>query len=129
MPLNLDNASYAPWEAYFRTKLANAVYANYLSRRLRNDGILTASVHPGAVTTELFKLPWPILPIFNFFSRPFWKTSWEGAQTTMYTVLAAKLKSGAYYADCKEKAPVPAVFDERVAEELIEASRKAVGFE
>ncbi len=37
------------------------------------------------------------------------------------------MKSGAYYADCKVKAPVPTVFDEKVAEELIEASRKAVG--
>ncbi len=59
--------------------------------------------------------------------RPILKTPWEGAQTTLYTVLATDLKSGAYYADCKVKAPVPAVFDEKVAEELIEASRKAVG--
>ncbi len=47
----------------------------------------------------------------------------------MYIVLAPNLKSGAYYADCKVKAPLPAVFDEKVAEELIEASRKAVGLE
>ncbi len=59
---------------------------------------------------------WPIL-----------KTPWEGAQTTVYTDLAADLKSGAYYADCKQKASLPAVFDETIAEELVEASRKAVG--
>ncbi len=59
--------------------------------------------------------------------RPILKTPWEGAQTTLYTVLATDLKSGAYYADCKEKAPLPAVFDEKIAEELVEASRKAVG--
>ncbi len=61
--------------------------------------------------------------------RPILKTPWEGAQTTLYTVLATDLKSGAYYADCKEKAPAPAVFDEKVAEELIDASRRAVGLE
>ncbi len=64
----------------------------------------------------------------SFVLRPFWKTPWEGAQTTLYTVLAADLQSGAYYADCKVKAPLPAVFDEKVADELIAASRKAVGF-
>ncbi len=53
----MDENSYTRWEAYFRTKLANAVYANYLSRRLKDDGILTASVHPGAVSTELLKFP------------------------------------------------------------------------
>ncbi len=53
----MDEDSYTRWEAYFRTKLANAVYANYLSRRLKNDGILTASVHPGGVATELLRIP------------------------------------------------------------------------
>ncbi len=53
----MDENSYTRWEAYFRTKLANAVYANYLSRRLKNDGILTASVHPGGVATELLRIP------------------------------------------------------------------------
>ncbi len=61
--------------------------------------------------------------------RPIRKTPWEGAQTTLYTVLAADLKSGAYYADCKVTEPVPAVFDEKVAEELVEASKKAVGLD
>ncbi len=67
----MDKTSYAPWEAYFRTKLANAVYAYDLSRRLKNDGILTASVHPGSVTTELLKLPW--LPLVRFERK--WKVN------------------------------------------------------
>ncbi len=65
----------------------------------------------------------------RFVTRPFFKTPWEGAQTTLYTVLTADLKSGAYYADCKVATPLPPVLDEKVAEELVEASRKAVGLE
>ncbi len=53
----MNETNFDSWEGYCRTKLANAVYANYLSRRLKDDGILTASVHPGAVSTELLKFP------------------------------------------------------------------------
>ncbi len=56
----MEEASYDSWQAYFRTKLANAVCANYLSRRLKDDGILTASLHPGAILTEIFKFQWPL---------------------------------------------------------------------
>ncbi len=56
----MEESSYDGWQAYFRTKLANAVYANHLSRRLKDDGILTASLHPGAVLTDIFKFPWPL---------------------------------------------------------------------
>ncbi|KAM7542761.1 hypothetical protein Aperf_G00000008115 [Anoplocephala perfoliata] len=129
LPLNVDRANYNRLQCYFRSKLANAMYAQYLSRRLESEGIQTASVHPGSVITELsrhisfFRID-PVMLL-----RPFVKNSWEGVQTTLYTVLTPKLNSGAYYADCAVAKTHPLVFDQKAQEELIAASRKAVGLE
>ncbi len=35
-------------------------------------------------------------------------------------------KFGAYYADCRVSTPHPDIFNEKLADELVEASRKAV---
>ncbi|KAM7541974.1 hypothetical protein Aperf_G00000008102 [Anoplocephala perfoliata] len=53
----------------------------------------------------------------------------EGAQTTLYTALTPKLNSEANYADCAVTKTHPLVFDQKVQEEPIVASRKAVGLE
>ncbi|VUZ41848.1 unnamed protein product, partial [Hymenolepis diminuta] len=53
LPLNVDEAHYNSLQCYFRSKLANAMYANYLSKKLLPTGIQTASVHPGGVMTEI----------------------------------------------------------------------------
>ena len=53
LPLNTPKESYEKHECYARSKLANAMYAHYLAKRLEADGIQTASVHPGLVRTEL----------------------------------------------------------------------------
>ncbi|KAM7542611.1 hypothetical protein Aperf_G00000008033 [Anoplocephala perfoliata] len=129
IPLNMEKDGYNRMESYSRTKLANAMYANYLSRSLSSFGILTASVHPGVVQTELFRSMKFIPGLINTVGRPFTKTPWQGAQTTLYTVLTPELKSGAYYADCAEGKAVKRVFDEAAQEELIAASRKAVGLD
>ncbi|KAM7541972.1 hypothetical protein Aperf_G00000008108 [Anoplocephala perfoliata] len=127
IPLNLDKAGYNPLQSYSRSKLANAMYAHYLSKSLASFGILTASVHPGAVHTEMFR----VIPFFsyipNILTRPLLKTPWEGAQTTLYTVLTPKLTSGAYFADCAEAKALPIVYDAAAAEELVSASHRAVG--
>ncbi|KAM7542130.1 hypothetical protein Aperf_G00000008163 [Anoplocephala perfoliata] len=127
IPLNMEKDGYSRFECYCRTKVANAMYANYLSKSLASFGILTASVNPGVVQTELFRFLGFFSLIPNILIRPFLKTPWEGAQTTLYTVLTPKLTSGAYFADCAEAKALPIVYDEAAAEELISASRKAVG--
>lgn len=70
------------------------------------DGVCVC-LHPGVVKTELTRymgmkvlilkvLLWPMVMIMI-------KTPWEGAQTTLYTVLEddENLEKGAYYSDCK----------------------------
>ena len=44
---------YSKWKAYGQSKTANALFANALSRRLKEHGGLAFSVHPGGIFTDL----------------------------------------------------------------------------
>jgi NAD(P)-dependent dehydrogenase (short-subunit alcohol dehydrogenase family) len=49
---NFERTEYSPWVAYGRSKTANALFARELARRM--DGqVLSFSVHPGGIVTEL----------------------------------------------------------------------------
>ncbi|CAI9092259.1 OLC1v1027452C1 [Oldenlandia corymbosa var. corymbosa] len=52
-----DPKWYISFLAYFQSKIANILHANELARRLKEDGVeITAnSVHPGVVTTNMFR--------------------------------------------------------------------------
>lgn len=50
---NFEQTPYEPWQAYGRSKTANALYALALDRRLKTRGVRAASVHPGGIQTEL----------------------------------------------------------------------------
>ncbi len=95
--------------SYSLSKLYNVLFTKALSERIGKRG-LSACLHPGVVRTELMreiqsdglkgklsKVALQILfPIWWLFS----KSSSEGNQTTMYTLLSDKVESGGYYADC-----------------------------
>jgi NAD(P)-dependent dehydrogenase (short-subunit alcohol dehydrogenase family) len=48
-----ERKPYSAWEAYGRSKSANALFAVELDRRLRARGVRANSVHPGVILTEL----------------------------------------------------------------------------
>ncbi|KAH9646978.1 Short-chain dehydrogenase TIC 32 [Citrus sinensis] len=52
-----DQSGYNRFSAYGQSKLANVLHTSELARRLKEDGVdITAnSVHPGAITTNLFR--------------------------------------------------------------------------
>ncbi|RUO88613.1 SDR family NAD(P)-dependent oxidoreductase [Corallococcus sp. AB018] len=102
---NLDgHRGYKPVAFYGQSKLANALFARELSRRLADRGICVNSLHPGAVRTSLTRsVGFPltlILPV----ARLFMKSVEEGAATQ--TLLAASPRvdglTGKYWADCQE---------------------------
>ena len=62
----------------------------------------------------------------------FWKTPWQGAQTTIYCAVSEEMEgvSGQYLADCKiKKLTNPQATDDTVGEKLWEASAQMVGLE
>ncbi|MGI9624391.1 MAG: SDR family NAD(P)-dependent oxidoreductase [Acidimicrobiales bacterium] len=48
-----EATEYNPWVAYGRSKSANALFARELARRAGDQGVLSYSVHPGAIMTDL----------------------------------------------------------------------------
>jgi NAD(P)-dependent dehydrogenase (short-subunit alcohol dehydrogenase family) len=50
---NFEHTEYSPWTAYGQSKTANALFARELARRGSSHGLLSFSVHPGGIITDL----------------------------------------------------------------------------
>lgn len=50
---NFESTEYSPWLAYGRAKTANALFARELANRYGDRGVLSYSVHPGGIVTDL----------------------------------------------------------------------------
>lgn len=117
---NFATAPYNAWIAYGRSKTANALFARELARRAGPAGLLSFSVHPGAIVTELGRhLTEELLIEVVADTRKraeaaagnegraevdelHFKTVEAGAATQVWAATAAELvdHNGAYLADC-----------------------------
>jgi NAD(P)-dependent dehydrogenase (short-subunit alcohol dehydrogenase family) len=93
--------------AYGASKLANILFAAELARREGGAGILSLSLHPGTIRTELARhIPFAdvLVPLATPITYILMKSPWEGAQTQLYALLAPRADlaahNGAYLADC-----------------------------
>jgi len=50
---NFETTEYSPWIAYGQSKTANALFARELAHRAGGRGLLSFSVHPGGIVTDL----------------------------------------------------------------------------
>lgn len=115
---NFERTEYSAWVAYGRSKTANALFARELARRAGSQGLLSFSVHPGAIPTDLGRhLTDELLNEMIEISRAraaehesagaegggiVWKTVESGAATQVWAATAPDLAdhNGAYLADC-----------------------------
>ena len=107
---------YSPWEAYGRSKSANALFARELANRYGDRGLLSFSVHPGGIITDLGRhLDEDLMADMAAFAKEraatagdpggaeiVWKTVEAGAATEVWAAVAPELvaHNGAYLADC-----------------------------
>jgi retinol dehydrogenase-13 len=144
--LHFERRKYDGWAAYAQSKLANVLHARQLARRLAGRGVTVVSVHPGWVRTNLVRSSMPVW-VQDFVLRPFLRLAgmiepWEGAQTTLYALLAPDVAahSGEYYSQrgmYRDRAankggwplrsPNPQAHDDAAAERLDAVSRQLVG--
>ncbi|GAB2265180.1 Short-chain dehydrogenase TIC 32, chloroplastic [Dionaea muscipula] len=111
-----NEAGYHRWTAYGRSKLANILHANELSRRLKEDGVqITANaLHPGVIATNLFrhlKILNSMSGAINVLGKFFMKNVQQGAATTCYLALHPQVNgvTGEYFMDSNlTKASEPA---------------------
>jgi len=132
--LELDNINsqrlFNRSKIYANTKLCNILFTRELAKRLANSGVTTYSLHPGVVNTNVWRsMRFPVKQIVTLLRRMWFKTSEEGAQTTLYCALADKIEplSGAYFSDCKEASTSAAAQDDLMATNLWDVSEDITG--
>jgi WW domain-containing oxidoreductase len=125
---NLDGRrSYQPFAFYAQSKLAAALYAKELSRRLAGRGIAVNSVHPGATKgTHLNKyLRWPWNMVLSV-AKLFMRNTQRGAATQALLAASPRVAgiSGEYWADCQIAEGSPLLTDDGLAQRLWEVSER-----
>jgi len=127
---NLDGSqSYRPFAFYAQSKLAAALYAKELSRRLMSRGIAVNSVHPGATKgTRLNKyLRWPLTFVLSV-AQLFMRNAQRGAATQALLAASPRVAgiTGEYWADCQIAAGNPLLTDDVLASRLWDVSERIV---
>ena len=130
--------NYDPIKCYTQSKLCNLLLTHELAKRLSTSSNVTVNaLHPGVIRTELgrylsLSYGW-IVNVFEILLTPFvywfFKSAYEGAQTTIYCVVSEDLKgcTGKYFSDCKEKAVLPFASSDGDSLRLWEISEKLCG--
>ena len=92
------------------------------------------ALHPGVVRTEILRnfrilQMWILRPVLWFVMYFFFKTTYGGAQTSVYCAVAEELKniSGEYFKDCALKECNVLAKDDALAEELWKQSEQLTG--
>src|SRR4051812_21449598 len=131
---------YNPRRSYQRTKLANAVFAVELDRRLRAAGSPVKSVfaHPGYSATNLQSTgPTGIAKaMMKISNRLIAQSAERGALPTLYAATAPGVEGGEYYGPDgpgefrgypKRSKAIPTAYDETIASRLWEVSEELTG--
>ncbi|XP_022922238.1 short-chain dehydrogenase TIC 32, chloroplastic-like isoform X1 [Cucurbita moschata] len=96
-----DESRYNKMQAYGQSKLSNILHANELTRRFKEEGVnITAnSLHPGIITTNLFRHFNYGNGLANTVGKLIFKNVQQGAATTCYVALHPQVKgvSGEYF--------------------------------
>jgi len=115
--INFESSGYDKWQAYGQSKTANALFANALSRRLKETGGLAFSVHPGGIFTPLQRhLPKEEMVMLGWINedetptelaKQGFKTPEQGCSTSLWAATSELLleKPGVYCEDCNISAP------------------------
>jgi len=127
---NLDGRRfYNPFAFYGQSKLAMALYAKELSRRLAGRGIAVNSVHPGATkgTGLNHYLSLPLRTVLAA-ARLFMKSPARGAATQALLAASPRVAgiSGEYWSNCRIATGNPLLNDARIAKRLWAVSEEIV---
>jgi retinol dehydrogenase 12 len=113
--------------AYGRSKLANVLFTYELARRLDSKIVTVNAVHPGRVSTDIWKSSFSIFgPALKYFMSFFSLTPTEGADTLVYLASSIEVAgvTGKYFYKRKAIASSPLSYDEAAAGRLWEVSER-----
>jgi NAD(P)-dependent dehydrogenase (short-subunit alcohol dehydrogenase family) len=102
---HLNPIDVMPGYLYYVSKYANIMFAMELAKRLKGSNITVNFLHPGMIDSGIWRnVPFP-LSVGMAFMKEFFKTTVEGAQTTLYLACSEQVNgvTGTYFYDCKEQ--------------------------
>jgi NAD(P)-dependent dehydrogenase (short-subunit alcohol dehydrogenase family) len=125
---NLNPIDTFPGYLYYVSKGVNVMFALELAKRLKGTNITVNFLHPGMIDSGIWRnIPFPIsIPLA--FIKGFFKTTVEGAQTSLYLTCSEDVKNthGKYFMDCKEAELQSYIVDEQKHKILWDESVKTV---
>ena len=115
---------YVPFDVYSQSKLANVYFTYELARRLEGTGVTANCLHPGVVSTALFRHLPPFLGFAVKLARPLLLTPAQGADTAVYLAAGREVGevSGRYFERRKAVESSPNSYDAEAARRLWEVS-------
>ena len=119
-----NERDYSPITAYSRSKLANVYFTYELARRLEGTGVTANCLHPGVVSTALFRDLTPWLRTVVWLARPFLLKPESGADTAVYLASAPEVEgvTGQYFEKREQVPSSPVSYDRQIALRLWEVS-------
>ncbi len=118
-------------KAYARSKLANILFTYELDRRLANNGVTVNAVHPGQVTTDIWRTNFSIFgPLVQWLISLNALTPEQGAQPVIHLASSPQAEgiSGKYFNRMKMQASSAISYDETVAQRLWRESERLTGY-
>ena len=127
--LMYSSTRYSPMGAYGQSKLANAMFAYELARRLEGTGVTSNALHPGFVATGFAKNNGTLYRYGMTLLRPFAISPEQGAQTTIYLASSPEVEgvSGEYFVKRRPAKSSKASYDEEAQRRLWEVSEELTG--
>jgi NAD(P)-dependent dehydrogenase (short-subunit alcohol dehydrogenase family) len=131
--LDLDDVGfergYSIMRAYSRSKLANVLVARHLARRLAGSGVTVTSLHPGAISTNIWsRAPWFARPVLALAKLRMESPEVGGARLA-YLAASPEVEgaSGGYYDRNRLRDPSRLAQDDALGERLYDVSSRLVG--
>ena len=119
-----NERDYSPFDAYSRSKLANVYFTYELARRLEGTGVTANCLHPGVVSTALFREMRPWQRVALWLGRPFLLKPERGADTAVYLASASEVEgvTGRYFEKREQVPSSPVSYDADIARRLWDVS-------
>jgi retinol dehydrogenase 14 len=131
--LDLDDVGfergYSVMRAYARSKLANVLTARLLARRLDGSGVTVNSLHPGAISTNIWsRAPWFARPVLALMKRRMESPEVGGSRLAyLATSPAVEGRTGGYYDRNRLREPSELARDDALGQRLYDVSARLVG--